>query len=95
MTHVEPVDIVAMDDARERRTNMALNANEWLSTAAQATFGTDTEVISSSVKAVGDKQRVSAETNRGSIAGWWPESTSNPRRPKTMSAFHLGVDLAR
>ncbi|MEU4087298.1 VanZ family protein [Streptomyces aureus] len=73
LTRIESVDIVAKDDARERQVNVAVDANEWLSTAAKATFGADTEVVSSSVKFVGDKQKVTAETSRGSIAGWWPE----------------------
>ncbi|MEU0060036.1 VanZ family protein [Streptomyces sp. NPDC006334] len=73
LTRIESVDVVAKDDAREQQVDAAVDANEWLSTAAKATFGTDTEIVSSSVKFVGDRQKVTAETNRGSIAGWWPE----------------------
>ncbi|MER5858255.1 VanZ family protein [Streptomyces sp900105245] len=72
-TRIEAVDIVAKDDARQRRTDIALQANAWLTKAATATFGSGTEIVSSSVKTVGGKQQVSAQTNRGTIAGWWPD----------------------
>ncbi|MEU4166967.1 VanZ family protein [Streptomyces sp. NPDC026665] len=73
LTRIESVDVVAKDDAQKQQVDAAVDANAWLSTAAKATFGTDTEIVSSSVKFVGDKQKVTAETNRGNIAGWWPE----------------------
>ncbi|MFJ3651605.1 VanZ family protein [Streptomyces murinus] len=72
-TRIDTVDIVAKDDARQQRTDTAVQANEWLGKAATATFGKGTEITSSSVEEVGKRLKVTAETNRGSIAGWWPD----------------------
>ncbi|TGZ18101.1 hypothetical protein DV517_30740 [Streptomyces sp. S816] len=72
-TRIDTVDIVAKDDARQQRTDTAVQANEWLGKAATATFGKGTEITGSSVEEVGKRLKVTAETDRGGITGWWPE----------------------
>lgn len=64
------MDIVAKDDTRKQRTDTAVQANEWLGKAATSAFGKGTEITGSSVEEVGKRLKVTAETNRGGIAGW-------------------------
>ncbi|MFJ2170901.1 MULTISPECIES: hypothetical protein [Streptomyces] len=64
------MDIVANDDTRKQRTDAAVQANEWLGKAATATFGKGAESTGSSVEEAGKRLKVTAETNRGGIAGW-------------------------
>ncbi|MBA9045824.1 MULTISPECIES: hypothetical protein [Streptomyces] len=66
----ETVDIVAKDDTQKQRTDTAVQANEWLGEAATSAFGKGTEITGSSVEEVGKRLKVTAETNRGGIAGW-------------------------
>ncbi|MFR9800210.1 VanZ family protein [Streptomyces sp. MS06] len=71
--HIDSVDIVAMDDARHQRSEAAGQADAWLTEAARATFGDGTRIVSSSAQTVGDRLKITADTNRGKITGWWPE----------------------
>jgi hypothetical protein len=72
-SRIQPVDIVAMDDHRRDLAESSIEANEWISTAAVGVFGSDTQVQQTSTEKSGKRLKITAETNRGSITGWWPE----------------------
>ncbi|MFF4756811.1 VanZ family protein [Streptomyces sp. NPDC002514] len=72
-TRIDSVNIVAIDDARQQRGEAAIQADAWLTEAARATFGDGTQIVSSSAQTMGDKLKITADTNRGKITGYWPE----------------------
>ncbi|MFD8725479.1 VanZ family protein [Streptomyces sp. NPDC059629] len=72
---IKPVDVVAQDDRTHRLAESSVQANEWITVAAQGIFGSGTEVQQSETEKHGDRLRISVRTNRGKISGWWPDKT--------------------
>ncbi|MBT2674475.1 VanZ family protein [Streptomyces sp. ISL-14] len=72
-SRVIPVDIVAQDDRRRSLAESSGQAEEWITAAAKGIYGSDTEVTGSVTQKSGDRLKITAETNRGSISGWWPD----------------------
>ncbi|SEQ36180.1 Glycopeptide antibiotics resistance protein [Streptomyces sp. yr375] len=72
-SRVDSVDIVAIDDQRKNFAESAIQADEWINTAAKGIYGSDTQVRETTTEKRGKRLKITAETNRGSIAGWWPE----------------------
>ncbi|MBT1095084.1 VanZ family protein [Streptomyces sp. Tu102] len=70
--HITPVDLVAQDDRRRSLAESSGQAEEWITAAAKGIYGSDTEVTGSVTQKSGDRLKITAETNRGSISGWWP-----------------------
>ncbi|MGV9704437.1 VanZ family protein [Streptomyces sp. NPDC003483] len=84
-SRIESVDVVAMDDGRHRFVESAVEADEWITTVAKGIYGDDLRVRGTETKGYGDRLKVTAETDRGSVSGWWPQKdlesawSSNPR----------------
>jgi hypothetical protein len=72
-SRIDSVDIVAMDDQRQALAESAAQADQWITTAAKGIYGSDTQVRGSATQKVGTNLKITAETNRGSISGWWPQ----------------------
>ncbi|MEU1180415.1 VanZ family protein [Streptomyces sp. NPDC005820] len=72
---IDSVDVVAMDDQRRDLAESAVQADEWIATAAEGVFGSDTEVRGTATEKDGSRLKITAETNRGTISGTWPEKT--------------------
>ncbi|MGW7166607.1 VanZ family protein [Streptomyces sp. NPDC054884] len=82
---IDRVDIVAMDDQKRALVESAVQADEWIATAARGVFGSDTQVRETETNKDGNLLKITAITNRGTISGTWPAKTlesawsSNPR----------------
>ncbi|MEV6531171.1 VanZ family protein [Streptomyces sp. NPDC051639] len=74
-SRIDSVDVVAMDDQRHNLAESAVEADEWMTTAAKGIYGDDLQVRGTATKKYGDRLKVTMETNRGSISGWWPEKS--------------------
>ncbi|MHC5902933.1 VanZ family protein [Streptomyces sp. S6] len=85
-TRIDHVDIVAMDDARQARGQTAEEAIVWITDAATATFGAGTRILGSAAETSGKRVKVTADTDRGDIVGWWPEKHLEQARAKNNRA---------
>ncbi|MBK3626818.1 VanZ family protein [Streptomyces sp. MBT49] len=74
-SRIDRVDIVAMDDQRRGLAESAVQADEWIATAAKGVFGSDTQVRETATKKDGSRLRITATTDRGTISGTWPAKT--------------------
>jgi glycopeptide antibiotics resistance protein len=74
-SRIDSVDVVAMDDQRRDLAESAVEADEWIATAAKGVFGSDTEVRGTATEKDGSNLKITAETNRGTISGTWPQKT--------------------
>ena len=72
-SHITPVDVVAQDDRTRSLAESSIHANEWITTAAKGIYGSGTEVTETATQKSGDRLKITAETNRGTISGWWPD----------------------
>lgn len=72
-SRITPVDVVAQDDQTRSLAESSVQANEWITAAAKGIYGSDTEVTGSATQKSGNRLKITAETNRGSISGWWPD----------------------
>ncbi|MFF1309193.1 VanZ family protein [Streptomyces sp. NPDC058307] len=72
-SRIDSVDVVAMDDQKKNLAESAVQADEWINTAAKGIYGSDTQVRETATERRGSRLKITAQTNRGSIAGWWPE----------------------
>lgn len=72
---IESVDVVAADDRTHKLAEETSGADVWIAAAAEGFFGSDTQVKQTSIKNYGKRVRVTAETNRGTVSGWWPEKS--------------------
>ncbi|MCQ9179913.1 VanZ family protein [Streptomyces sp. IBSBF 2953] len=70
---IDSVDIVAMDDQRRDFADSAVQADEWITEAAKGIYGSDTKVGETATEKKGSRLKITAQTNKGSISGWWPE----------------------
>jgi VanZ like protein len=72
-SRIDSVDVVAMDAQRQNLAESAVQADEWINTAAKGIYGSGTQVRETATERRGNRLKITAQTNRGSIAGWWPE----------------------
>ncbi|WP_329218475.1 VanZ family protein [Streptomyces sp. NBC_01485] len=72
-SRITGVDVVAQDDRTHSLAESSVQANEWITDAAKGIYGSDTEVTESATQKSGERLKITAETNRGSISGWWPD----------------------
>ncbi|MFJ2743600.1 VanZ family protein [Streptomyces sp. NPDC087440] len=72
---VQAVDVVAIDDRSRAHVDSLEGSDEWLKTAAISLFGKGTQVSVTSADSSGQRSLVTAETNKGTISGWWPDRT--------------------
>ncbi|MEV0220053.1 VanZ family protein [Streptomyces sp. NPDC050704] len=72
-TRIDSVDIVARDEQRSALTDSAVQADEWITTMAKGIYGNDTQMKGTATQKDGTRLKITAETNRGSISGWWPQ----------------------
>ncbi|GGU12478.1 VanZ family protein [Streptomyces lateritius] len=72
-SRVEPVDVVAKDDRTRALAESSAEADEWITEAANAVFGDGTQMQQIAAQSHGKRLKITAETNRGSITGWWPQ----------------------
>ncbi|MDQ0933586.1 VanZ family protein [Streptomyces turgidiscabies] len=72
-SRITSVDIVAQDDQTRSLAESSVQANEWITAAAKGVYGSDTEVTESATQKSGNRLKITAGTNRGSISGWWPD----------------------
>ncbi|GAB1340125.1 hypothetical protein ACE1SV_67150 [Streptomyces sp. E-15] len=72
-SRIESVDVVAMDDQRHRFTSSAVQADDWITSVAKGIYGDDVEMLGTVTEKRGSRLKITANTNRGSISGWWPE----------------------
>ncbi|WP_158727293.1 VanZ family protein [Streptomyces sp. NRRL S-31] len=72
-SRIESVDVVAMDDQRHRFTSSAVQADDWITSVAKGIYGDDVEMLGTVTEKEGSRLKITANTNRGSISGWWPE----------------------
>jgi hypothetical protein len=70
---IKPVDVGERDERARRVAESSVQASEWIGTVAEELFGSGTEVRQSESQKFGTRLRISAQTNRGSISGWWPD----------------------
>ncbi|SER03849.1 VanZ like family protein [Streptomyces sp. yr375] len=72
-SRITGVDVVARDERTHSLAESSMQANEWITGAAKGIYGSDTEVTESATRKSGRRLKITAETNRGSISGWWPD----------------------
>ncbi|MDO0933117.1 VanZ family protein [Streptomyces sp. DG2A-72] len=72
-SRIQSVDVVAKDDQRHDRAEAAIQADEWITGAAKGIFGADTQTRETATEKDGNRLKITAETNHGSISGWWPQ----------------------
>ena len=72
-SRITSVDVVAEDDRTRNLAESSVQANEWITAAARGIYGSDTEVTESATQKSRGRLKITAETNRGSISGWWPD----------------------
>ncbi|MDQ0688411.1 hypothetical protein QF032_007448 [Streptomyces achromogenes] len=84
-SRVTGVNIVALDEQRHDFAESSVQADEWLTSAAEGIYGSGTEVTGSATEKNGARLKITVDTNRGSVSGWWPDkelvsaSSSNRR----------------
>jgi hypothetical protein len=95
---VRPVDAAATQDRAEAHTRSVDGAYEWISQAAEDIFGEGTKVEDITEGKGGNRIRITANTDRGEVIGWWPDKTlerawtSNPKGDKgTLSEAEVGA----
>lgn len=79
-SRIDSVDVVAMDDRMRDLAESAAQADEWIATAAKGVFGSGTEMRGTATKKDGSRLKITAETNRGTISGTWPQKTLESAR---------------
>ncbi|WP_232542992.1 hypothetical protein [Streptomyces sp. QHH-9511] len=67
------MDVVAKDDRTRALAESSAEADEWITEAANAVFGDGTQMQQTAAQSHGKRLKITAETNRGSITGWWPQ----------------------
>ncbi|AVV47732.1 hypothetical protein C6376_27015 [Streptomyces sp. P3] len=72
-SRVTGVDVVALDEQRRDLVESSVEASEWLTAAAEGIYGSGTEVTGSATEKNGDRMKITVDTNRGSVSGWWPD----------------------
>ncbi|MFE2319046.1 VanZ family protein [Streptomyces sp. NPDC059441] len=70
---IDSVNVVAMDDQRHKFAESAVQANDWITAEAEGIYGSDVQVRGTTTQKHGNRLKITAETNRGSISGKWPE----------------------
>ncbi|MFI1508704.1 VanZ family protein [Streptomyces sp. NPDC020597] len=84
-SRVTGVDVVALDEHHRGLAESSVRADEWLTSAARDIYGSGTEITGAATERSGDRLRITVDTNRGSVSGWWPDrelvsaSSSHPR----------------
>ncbi|MGW1882839.1 VanZ family protein [Streptomyces sp. NPDC001970] len=74
-SQVKAVNVVAMDDQRRAYVDSVDGSDQWIADAAEGVFGKGTVVEQTSAELEGSRSLITATTNRGTIAGWWPDRT--------------------
>ncbi|MEU0384354.1 VanZ family protein [Streptomyces chartreusis] len=70
---IDSVDVAAKDDQRQDFTESAIAADDWITATAKGIYGKDVQILETGSEKHGNRLRITVNTNRGSISGWWPE----------------------
>lgn len=70
---IDSVDVAEMDDQRQNFMESAVAADEWITATAKGIYGKDVQILGTGTKKHANRLRITVNTNRGSLSGWWPE----------------------
>ena len=95
-SRVTGVNIVALDEQKRDLVESSVQAGEWLTAVAEGIYGSGTEVTGSATEESGGRLKITVDTNRGSVSGWWPDkellsASSSNRRGGAGSLSHKQV----